>query len=428
MKENFECIRVPPLSRNIVGSFSIYEEGAGAAQAMTLLVLPQLRVHVADDGRVTLTQKFISGMAEYVKLWPGSVSVLVEASETVSSNLDNVTLNPDELPFKIKVCDFTDVASMQNHFADAALILAGLDYRQVNLWRHARNVSVPLVYISEYSLKTRRQIIQACVRNPLRRVRKYFWENNLERQFLTALQNSAGVQCNGTPTYEAYKNISPDPLLYFDTRVSRQNLATAESLAMRIAQLKSGQPLRLVFSGRLTAIKGADHLPLLAVELKKRNVPFILDIFGGGDQESAIQTIIRRNGLQDVARLRGVIDFEHELVPYVRDHADLFVCCHRQGDPSCTYLETMSCGVPIVGYDNEAFVGVVRSSGVGWPVKMNDVRALADKITKLHSSREVIVQASFAALEFASHHTFEETMRHRVDHLVRCAGLAPALR
>lgn len=393
---------------------------------MTLLVLPQLRVYAAGDGSITLTQKFVSGMMEYVKLWPGRVTVLAEPADAASSNLDNVTFKPGELPFDIKISQFDNDAELRRHFSQAEIILAGLDYRQVNLWRHARALSVPLVYISEYSLQTRKQIIRACVASRLRRLRKYLWESNLERQFKVAVHNSAGIQCNGSPTYEAYQNLSPNALLYFDTRVTADMLPSETIVNDRLTSLQAGHPLRLVFSGRLIAMKGADHLPLLADELNKRGVRFTLDIFGGGDQETLIRQIVTQRNLSDVVRVHGTVDFERELVPFVRTQTDLFVCCHRQGDPSCTYLETMSCGVPIVGYDNEAFAGIVKHSGIGWHVPMDNIRALADRIAELDRNREMIARASHGARAFAAKHTFEATMRARVEHLLTCAGKSPA--
>ena len=111
-----------------------------------------------------------------------------------------------------------------------------------------------------------------------------------------------------------------------------------------------------------------------------------------------------------------------ELLPLVTDDVDLFVCCHRQGDPSCTYTETMSCGTPIAGYDNEAFQGMVKHSGTGFLSPMDRPRALARLIADLNSDRPRLADASLAALDFASAHDFESTMSGRVEHMLSCCG------
>jgi glycosyltransferase involved in cell wall biosynthesis len=168
-------------------------------------------------------------------------------------------------------------------------------------------------------------------------------------------------------------------------------------------------------------MKGADHLVLVARELRRRGIAFTMDIYGDGDLASALRTSAVRWGLQDVVRLQGFLDFETGLVPRVSQSADLFVCCHRQGDPSCTYLETMSCGIPIVGYDNEAFHGILALSGAGWEVKMDDPRLIAETIATLSQHRERIAQASHAARRFGAAHPFEATFRRRIDHLLECS-------
>jgi glycosyltransferase involved in cell wall biosynthesis len=109
----------------------------------------------------------------------------------------------------------------------------------------------------------------------------------------------------------------------------------------------------------------------------------------------------------------------------VRDTVDLFVCCHRQGDPSCTYLETLSAGVPIVGYANEAFEGLVRLGKFGWTVPMNDPARLADEIARLDRSRAELGSAARAAIEFARQHSFEATFQRRVDHLAAVVAAGP---
>jgi glycosyltransferase involved in cell wall biosynthesis len=220
--------------------------------------------------------------------------------------------------------------------------------------------------------------------------------------------------------FEEYRQLSRNPLLYFDSRVRRDTIADSFTLKQRTDELRAGRPLRLAFSGRLIQMKGADHLVNVAASLKKRGLRFTMEICGGGDLESAIDSNIRRSGLEQDVRLRGVLEFESELMPFVTRHVDLFVCCHRQGDPSCTYLETMACGTPIVGYDNEAFMGVVEQSGVGWTAPMDDAERLATMIVDLQRDRAALANAAFRARDFAARHTFEDTMQRRVDHMIAC--------
>ena len=88
----------------------------------------------------------------------------------------------------------------------------------------------------------------------------------------------------------------------------------------------------------------------------------------------------------------------------------------------------MSCGVPIVGYDNEAFAGIVRESGIGWSVPTFDARAMAKQIATLHGDRAALQKAARAGRDFARLHCLEETFSRRTAHLVKVSRLPSTLK
>lgn len=236
-----------------------------------------------------------------------------------------------------------------------------------------------------------------------------------ERERLQAFRQSDGLQANGVPAYDAYASLVPNALLYFDTRNSAAIGITDAELSSRLSHLDVQAPLRLGFSGRLISMKGADHLMEIAHQLQKRQIPFSFDIFGDGELLPQMQKKIEECGLIASVRLRGVADFSSELVPFIKSNLDLFICCHRQGDPSCTYLETYACGVPIVGYDNRAHQGILALHDVGWSVAMNDVEGLADLVARLNNQRDEIKTKALNAARFAREHTFEATFQRRIS-------------
>ncbi len=385
----------------------------------TLYLIPALEARECGEA-FELTKKFVDGANEYVKRWHGRVVVLVSRAQSPSSNLDTMLVKPGDVSFGLEWRPDSD-AGLSERIADAQLVLATLVHRNTSLSQLGAQINVPIVYITEYSVGTRCQIVRAETMNPLLRWKRQSWTKRLERRYEQAVRCADGVHCNGTPTFTAYQSINRRPLLYFDSRVRREMLTCSTQIEERTSQLQSGGPLRLVFSGRLIAMKGADHLPIVAGELDRLGVPFEMDICGAGDQVDCIEAKLRRLNLTERVRLRGVLDFESQLLPHISDNADLFVCCHRQGDPSCTYLETMACGVPIIGYDNEALRGIVRTSGVGWATPMDQPKSLAQRIAQLNQDRPSLIQAADAALAFASRHTLEQTMDARVEHLQQCS-------
>jgi glycosyltransferase involved in cell wall biosynthesis len=164
-------------------------------------------------------------------------------------------------------------------------------------------------------------------------------------------------------------------------------------------------------------MKGVDDLLkvacLLRGPLKDR---FEMSICGDGDYAETLKRDINAMDLRDLVKMRGNLDFKTELLPLLKNETDLFVCCHRQGDPSCTYLETMASGVPIVGYANEAWDQLSDYSKTGWVVKNGDPKQMADQIVKLDRSQDTLETEAVKSLRFAEGHTFEQTFARRVDH------------
>lgn len=383
-----------------------------------LIILPALRATISEQGDIFLTEKFLDGVAIYKNLWLGQVTVMMEGTQEkyVSKSEKIVMFNPKEATFNLEIVSYADLTASKLQ-AQPSIVLASVNSRLNRISRLCSKAKIPCVYVSEYSLKTRKQIISLDTKNPLKIFKRTLLEYLKEKQQRKGIAISQGIQCNGTPTYNAYKEINPNPLLYFDNRVEPEMLATKEDIERRYSSREANSPLNLAFSGRLTKIKGAEDLLDIAEELKKSGVNFVLYIFGDGDVKEKMESIIANKNMKNFVKMMGYLDFKKELIPYIINNIDLFVCCHRQGDPSCTYLETMSCGVPIIGYANEAFEGLVAHTQIGWVTPMNKPKLLANKIAELAENIDYLKQMSLKSLEFAEFNCFDKTFKNRIHHL-----------
>jgi colanic acid/amylovoran biosynthesis glycosyltransferase len=242
------------------------------------------------------------------------------------------------------------------------------------------------------------------------------WETNQERLIRKNIKRVPAVECNGTPTYNAYRNLANQILLYFDTRTSKDLLISGNALQDKSRRLlDNNKPLQLTFSGRLTEMKGVKDLIPVARDLRAQGIPYELHIYGDGNLKAWLEKEIKAHALEGRVKVHGNVDFKNVLVPALQQETDLFVCCHLQGDPSCTYLETSACGVPIVGYLNEAFEGLLHHANAGWGVPLGQPEKIAQTIATLATNRNAIAQKGRTAAEFASAHTFEETFSRRVS-------------
>lgn len=389
-----------------------------SSSAGELQVLLQASSEVRGEGRITLAKKTLTGMELYHRLWRGPLRMILPQAHEATQGLGEEVVDTRELPFAIEVLDMRSPL-LRERVRGASVVLGGANAELNGMAWYCRKLGVPYVFNSEYTLRTRTQIAMADLPKGPRLLRRIAWETQQEAANLTEVALSRAVQCNGTPTYDVYKHVNRNTLLYFDTRTEESMLAQPQDLTERFARRAAGKPLRLLFSGRLAPMKGADDLPKLAKALRARGVPFHLDICGAGSLEEQMKRDVERDGLTSFVTFRGVLDFATELLPFVRDEIDLFVCPHRQGDPSCTYLETFACGVPIAGYANEAFAGLLARAEVGESVPINDVEGLATLVERFArpESLPAFEQMCNAALVLAREHTFEKTFSRRIEHL-----------
>lgn len=376
------------------------------------------------NGKVVLAGRLISGMDAHGRHWDGDLVCVCEPrpESELETNLDrtlggdNVEVEPSELPFELVVADF-ESADARRALQSLDVAMVGIGYRTTHLSRWGQELDVPVVYGSEYTLKTRLQVVQAEEQNLVKRARRSAWEVNLERKQQSAIKIALGIQCNGTPTYEVYRRINPNAMLFFDGRMGEDMLVTPEVQAERHARLRRDEPLRLAWSGRLNRMKGADQLPRVAKALRALDVPFQLEIFGGGTSEAEIRSEVAALGLGDRVFVRGFVDFYRELTPHLQREVDVWVCPHPQGDPSGAYMEAFGDGLPIIGYGNEALAGMLALVDAGRTVAIDDPEALAREVASAHRDRERLVRWSTSARAYAAEHTFDKSFERRMKHV-----------
>lgn len=368
-----------------------------------------------------LDVKFVEGMRVQQALWPSPITVVLRrGSHAIPFGRD---YDRADLPFDLMLIDAGEELTAR-HLSGHDLICAGADdFHCLGLTDHLQP-GQKIVYVIEYTHETRMQILNLDRdRRMLGRLKGAMWLKNQEQRRLRAFRAADALQSNGYPAHELYGPLCADALLYLDGRMTPDLFATEAEMAAREARLAAGGPLRLIFSGRLEMMKGAQDLVPVARRLSERGVDFTLDVFGTGSLQAEIAA--GRARLPDPGRvcLHGAVDFETALVPFTRTKADVFLGCHRQSDPSCTYIEAMGCGVPVASYDNRMWQGLNAASQAGWETPLGRPLDLADRIADLARDRQAISRAARAAWTFSRDHGFLPEFRLRMEHLARVAGV-----
>jgi glycosyltransferase involved in cell wall biosynthesis len=142
------------------------------------------------------------------------------------------------------------------------------------------------------------------------------------------------------------------------------------------------RPLKLLYVGSLTAIKGIHVLVEACGMLKNNNVRFALDIIGEGGLQRGLKRAIERLGLTDQVAFKGFIA-RRRLGPHFLN-ADV-VCVPSLNDPLPTVvLEALSAGIPVVGSAVGGIPAMVKNGVNGLLVPAEKPGAIADAIAGLY--------------------------------------------
>jgi colanic acid/amylovoran biosynthesis glycosyltransferase len=202
---------------------------------------------------------------------------------------------------------FRELAQQGHPLLEGTLVLAMLNHELSGLPRQCRRQHGLCVANTELTLRTQWQIARTEPRPMLARLKTQAWLLWNHRRALADISLAHGLQCNGTPTFDAYAARNPNHLLYFDNRTPESQLVSPQDLQARFERMRQRGRPHLLFSGRLHAIKGAHHLVPMALALQQAGVDFELSIAGDGPLRSDIEAQIHAHGLQARVRCLGVL-------------------------------------------------------------------------------------------------------------------------
>jgi colanic acid/amylovoran biosynthesis glycosyltransferase len=370
------------------------------------------------NGHLRVDRKFHAGMLEYVqKLNEPIVSVHPESAET-AYGMDLISIPLEDLSYGILTFKTDrsgtpagpDRDRLQHQITNSTLVTgygSGI--------RMARQAGIPYIMVIEYDLRTQITIATSEIGNPLRRIARAL--RNVLRytaKDIPDMRHALALHCNGYPIFDETRRFNVNRLLYLDSRMSEDTVIPEDELEQRFSRLGQ-RPLRLLFSGRYEPMKGSVDAVRVAVECIRRGLDIEMHCYGQGSLKSEMQTAAS-------AALAPDRIFIHDAIPYpelVKEsrNFDIFICCHIQSDPSCTYLESFGSGLPVVGYGNLMWQRLSRESGVGYSSEVGDISAVASSIEALNDNHDELARMSRRARSFAIAHTSEKEFALRTTAL-----------
>lgn len=374
-----------------------------------------------ENGVFRVDRKFHVGMQAYVRSVNAPILAVHPQSAPGAPVMDAVEVPCAELGYEVMVLK-TDKSMrplagerdrLRTAIQQSRLVYGG----SLGSAEMAGRLGVPYVLAREYDLQTEIFVATSQVSSKLRRgVRAVRCTLRYARD-IPIIHGAAQLHCNGYPIFDETKWFNNKRLLYLDSRMSAELVIAQDELRARLAG-RAGRPLRLLYSGRYEPMKGADDVVRVALACIRRGMDVEMHCYGQG----SLRDEMRRLAAQAPQSGRIVV---HDTIPFpdlvvLSRTFDLFVCCHLQNDPSCTYLESLGCGLPIVGYGNRMWRRLSGESSAGFWSPSGDPEGVADSVQKLLADPKAIDTMSMRAREFALDHTFEREFALRIDAL-NCA-------
>ena len=381
----------------------------------SMLTMLHPNAAIIEGNILRIDRKFLLGMGAYANNISIPIATVHPEAKPESFIMDLVSVPLSELPYLVLVLKTDrsgelpplERARLQSQLAKSRLVYGG----GFGSSRFCREHGIPQIRVLETDLRSQIVVSTSAVSSPLRKFVRCIRIISSYLQDIYSLSKAARLHCNGYPAYFETRFFNTDRLLYLDSRMSMADIISEADLERRLAS-NVNRPLRLLFSGRFEPLKGAVDCVRVGIECLRMGVDIEMHCFGQGSQSNEMKHLANESGCGKIY-VHDAISFP-ELVERSREF-DIFVCCHIQSDPSCTYLESFGSALPIVGYSNRMWRHLQRHSGVGSTAPIGNYKLLAAHVKKYSIERDSLGQHSTLARAFAVEHCFESEFKKRTD-------------
>lgn len=236
----------------------------------------------------------------------------------------------------------------------------------------------------------------------------------VERNQRNAVRTADLSLLHGATVFDHFKDIARNPHLVEDVHFTESDRIGADALRRKTEEARQG-PLRIIYVGRASMMKGPlDWLKVL-VGLKSRGVDFTARWVGDGEMLDEMRRFAADHGLGgDHLSLEGFVSNRETVRQFFRE-AHLQMFCHLTDESPRNLIESLHSATPLVGYRDPFAGGLVGEKGGGLLVPRGQIEALTETIAQLAGDRDALCDLIDRAGASASHLTRDHVFRHRSE-------------
>lgn len=239
------------------------------------------------------------------------------------------------------------------------------------------------------------------------------------RSYRRCLANSALGLFQGQDVYDAYaRYCRKSQKVYHHVPIYQGGHITDAELQGKLAELKTGRPLKVCYAGRAIPMKGPDDWIDALLKAIESGVKLNATWIGEGTLLDEMKAKVQSRGLAEHFSFPGFI--EPERVLRAMKEADIFLFCHKTQESARCLGEALAAGCPLVGYDSGYPAELVALHGGGRLVAPDDTGALATVLQRFDQDRGQLHDMIIGAARTGQMFNREARLRER-DDAVRAA-------
>lgn len=198
-----------------------------------------------------------------------------------------------------------------------------------------------------------------------------------------------------------------------DVHYTASDRVDADLLSQKAQDSLQDGPLRILYCGRASAMKGGlDWIKVLS-QLKALGVEFQATWVGDGEQLEDMRELADQGGLTATDLVLPGFVADADMVRQYYRQAQVMLFCHLTDESPRNLIESLHSATPLIGYHDLYSAGLVAEQGAGILVKRGNTEALAQELSRLAQHRENLAELIRRAGNSAAHLTRNEVFHHR---------------
>jgi glycosyltransferase involved in cell wall biosynthesis len=218
---------------------------------------------------------------------------------------------------------------------------------------------------------------------------------------------------HGRTVFEQFGPVTRNPHLVEDIHLTEEDRIAPTHLAQKVTDAGAG-PLRVVYAGRATAMKGPlDWIEVIA-DVVAKGVDLRADWLGDGELLDDMKAHACSLGVADRITFHGFVA-DRTIVLNALRKAHVLLFCHKTDESPRILIEALHAGTPLVGYEDPFAQGLVEENQAGRLSVRSDKSALTSTMVQLATNRPMLQGLISAAAASARHLTREEVFKQRSE-------------